>query len=64
MAWHKATDYNQRRRGQTVMGRGKTVIRPMLKARNFENQKTEAKIGVRGLNQMTGLGRPRFERTA
>ncbi|TYB83638.1 hypothetical protein FQ320_24515 [Oceaniovalibus sp. ACAM 378] len=30
----------------------------------LENQKTEAKIGVRVLNRMTGLGHPRFERTA
>ena len=28
------------------MGRWKTVIGPMLKARYFENQKTEARIGV------------------
>ena len=64
MAWQKATGYNQRSRGETLMGRWKTVIGSKLKARNFENQKTEAKIGVRVLNQMTGLGRPRFERTA
>lgn len=64
MAWQKATGYNQRSRGETLMGRWKTVIGPKLKARNFENQKTEAKIGVRVLNQMTGLGRPSFERTA
>lgn len=64
MAWQKATGYNQRSRGETLMGRWKTVIGPKLKARNFGNQKTEAKIGVRVLNRMTGLGRPRFERTA
>ncbi|SLN71545.1 hypothetical protein MAA5396_03963 [Marinovum algicola] len=46
------------------MGRWKAVIGPKLKARNCENQKTEAKIGVRVLNRMTGLGRPSFERTA
>jgi hypothetical protein len=46
------------------MGRWKTVIGPKLKARTFENQKTEAKIGVWLLNRMTGLGRPSFERTA
>ena len=40
------------------------MIGPKLKARNFENQKTEAKIGVRILNRMTELGRPNFERTA
>jgi hypothetical protein len=64
MAWQKATGYNQRSRGETLMGRWKTVIGPKLKARNFENQKTEAKIGVRVLNRMTGLGCPSFERTA
>jgi len=46
------------------MGRWKEIIGPKLKARGFENQKTEAKIGVRVLNRMTGIGRPSFERTA
>jgi len=64
MAWQKASGYNQRSRGETQMGRWKTVIGPKLKARSFENQKTEARIGTRVLNQMTELGRPSFERTA
>ena len=64
IAWQKASGYNQRSRGETLMGCWKTVIGPKLKARNFGNQKTEAKIGVRVLNRMTGLGRPHFERTA
>lgn len=64
MAWQKTTGYNQRSRGETLMGRWKAVIGPKLKARTFENQKTEAEIGVRVLNRMTGLGRPNFERTA
>ena len=63
MAWQKATGYNQRSRVETLMGRWKTVIAPKLKARDLENQRTEAKIGVRVLNRMTGLGCPRFERT-
>jgi hypothetical protein len=46
------------------MGRWKAVVGPKLKARSFENQKTEAKIGVRILNRMTELGRPNFERCA
>jgi len=46
------------------MGRWKAVIGTKLNARNFENQKTEAKVGVRVLNRMAGLGRPDFERTA
>ncbi|WP_162792082.1 transposase, partial [Pseudosulfitobacter sp. DSM 107133] len=35
MAWQKATGYNQRSRGETLMGRWKAVIGPKLKARNF-----------------------------
>ncbi len=64
MAWQKASGYNQRSRGETLMGRWKGIIGPKLKARTLGNQKTEAKIGVRVLNRMTGLGRPSFERTA
>jgi hypothetical protein len=64
MAWQKSTGYNQRSRIETQMGRWKTVIGPKLRARNFNNQTTEAKIGVRFLNQMTELGRPEFRRIA
>jgi len=64
MAWQKASRYNRRSRGETLMGRWKTVIGPKLKARTFENQETEARIGVRILNPMTELGRPNFERIA
>ena len=63
MAWQKASGYIQRSRVETLMSRWKAVVGPMLKARRFENQKTEAKIGVRVLNRMTVLGRPGFERT-
>jgi hypothetical protein len=64
MAWQKASGYNQRSRGETLMGRWKAIIGPKLKARSFENQKTEARIGFGILNRMTELGRPNFERTA
>jgi hypothetical protein len=63
-AWQKSSSYNQRSRVETLIGRWKTVIGPKLKARSFENQKTEAKIGTRILNRMTELGRPNFKRTA
>jgi hypothetical protein len=46
------------------MGRWKAVIGPKLKARRFERQRTEAKIGTIILNKMTGLGRPGFEQIA
>ena len=64
MAWQKSSGYNQRSRIETQIDRWKAVIGPKLKARNFEHQKTEAKIGVRILNRMTELGRPNFQRTA
>jgi hypothetical protein len=64
IAGQKTTGYNQRSRGETLMGRWKAVIGAKLKSRTFESQKTEFKIGVRVLNRMTGLGRPSFERTA
>ena len=46
MAWQKTSGYNQRSRGETLMSRWKGIIGLKLKARGFENQKTEAKIGV------------------
>jgi transposase len=64
MAWQKSAGYNQRSRVETQVGRWKAVIGPKLKARHFDNQKTEAKIGVRVLNRMTELGRPKCKRVA
>lgn len=64
LAWQKTSGDNQRSRGDTLMGRWKAAIGPKLKARSFENQKAEAKLGVRVLNWMTELGRPSFELTA
>jgi hypothetical protein len=64
MAWQKSTGYTQCSRIETQMGRWKTVIGTKLKARSFDNQTTEAKIGVRVLNRMTELGRPEFKRVA
>jgi hypothetical protein len=61
LAWQFSSGYNQRSRGETQMGRWKGVIGPKLKARDFENQKTEVRIGVSILNKMTELGRAEFE---
>src|SRR5690606_9847234 len=41
LAWQKSTGYNQRSRGETLMGRWKTVIGPKLKAKAFDNQKQQ-----------------------
>ena len=43
------------------MGRWKGIVGAKLKARSFENQQTEVRIGVSVLNKMTELGRPEFE---
>ena len=64
IAWQRSSGYNHRSRIETQMGRWKTVIGSKLRARSFENQKTETRIGVRVLNRVTELGRPTFERTA
>tara|TARA_B110000977_G_C10827597_1_gene396767 strand:- start:59 stop:643 length:585 start_codon:yes stop_codon:yes gene_type:complete len=64
IAWQKSSGYNQRSRIETQIGRWKTVIGHKLKARTFNNQKTETKIDVWILNRMTELGRPNFLRTA
>jgi len=61
MVWQSRNGYNQRSRVETQMGRWKTVIGPKLKARCFENQQTEVRIGVTIMNKMTALGRPEFE---
>ena len=44
-----------------LLGRWKAIIGPKLKARCFENQQTEAKIGIAILNKMTELDRPVFK---
>ncbi|WP_327437160.1 transposase [Sinorhizobium meliloti] len=49
IAWQKSTGYNKRSRAETQIGRWKAVIGPKLKSRHFDNQKAEAKIGVRVL---------------
>ena len=40
------------------MYRYTAIIGPTLRSRTLPNQKTEAAVGVRCLNQFTGLGMP------
>ena len=61
LAWQANSGYNQRSRAEAQIGRWKAVIGPKLRSRIFDNQKTEATIGVQVLNRMTELGRARFE---
>ena len=58
LKWQKETGYNRRSLAETAMFRYKVIIGGQLRSRNFENQKTEARIGVAILNKMTNLGMP------
>ncbi|WP_143521497.1 hypothetical protein [Pseudovibrio sp. Tun.PSC04-5.I4] len=62
MGWQKQTGYGRRSRGETLMGRYKQIFGTALRSREFENQKTEARINVSVLNTMAALGRATFER--
>jgi hypothetical protein len=44
--------------------RWKRAIGPKLKAQNFPNQKTEARIGTNILDKMNGLGRAKYKAVA
>ena len=63
LAWQKTTDYGQRARVETTMGRYKSIIGPRLKSRGFEAQQTETAIGVAALNRMLAAGRPNSVRS-
>ncbi len=58
LKWQKDTGYKLRSLAETAMFRYKKIIGGFLRSRNFENQKTEAKIGVALINKMTNLGMP------
>ena len=56
--WKKETSYHKRSLSETAMFRFKTIIGANLKSRTLPNQKTGAAVGLRCLNQFTGLGMP------
>ncbi|MBP2449557.1 hypothetical protein JOH51_007065 [Rhizobium leguminosarum] len=54
----KSTGYNKCSRAESQMDRWKAMIGPKLKARHFDNQKTETKTGVRVLSEWQNLAGP------
>ena len=56
--WKKQSGYHKRSLVETHMFRLKTILGGTLKSRNFQNQKTEARIMANILNKMTSLGMP------
>jgi len=56
--WKKKSGYHRRSLSETAMFRFKIIFGSTLYSRKFEKQKIEAKIKVKCLNKMTGLGMP------
>jgi hypothetical protein len=56
--WKREHEYHRRSLAETGMWRFKQVIGRVLRSRTLPNQKTEARIGSRVLNEMLALGRP------
>ena len=56
--WNNWTAYHRRSLSEIDMFRCQALIGPTLRSRTLPNQKTEAAVGVRCLNQFTGAGMP------
>ena len=54
--WKKKSEYQRRSLSETAMFRFETILGSTLYSRKFEKQKIEAKIKVKYLNKMIGLG--------
>ena len=62
--WKKKSGYHRRSLSETAMFRFKTIFGSELYSRKLEKQKTEAKIKVKCLNIMTGIGMPISQKIA
>lgn len=62
--WKQEIGYHQRSLAGNAMFRVKTLFGPVLKARRFESQVTEALIRCHALNRITRLGMPDSYRRA
>jgi hypothetical protein len=62
--WSRRSGYNRRSRVENAVRRYKQVIGENLRAKCPVRQKTEVKVAVHVLNQMTTLGRPLSVRVA
>ena len=58
--WKRQVDYHRRSLSETAMYRMKMLFGPMLKNRNEDSQKTEARLRCKILNHFTKLGLPKF----
>lgn len=59
--WKKEVGYHRRSLAETAMYRVKCCFGSVLKNREFENQRAEARLRSKILNRFTHLGLPQFE---
>jgi hypothetical protein len=59
--WKKEVGYHRRSLAETAMFRMKSCFGATLKNREFENQRTEARLRCKIINNFTQLGLPQFE---
>jgi len=57
-AWKKESGYHKRSLSETAIYRYKTQFGSKMQSKKIDNQKTEARLKCRILNQMTALGMP------
>lgn len=62
--WKVLSGYHQRSKAETFMFRYKTILGDHLKARSFDNQQTEIRLGAKILNLMLQTAKPQSERVA
>ena len=62
--WQKAIDYERRALAENTMHRYKAIMGNKLISRTPANQNTEIQLGVKILNKMNGLCRPKAQKAA
>lgn len=62
--WKVLTDFHQRSLAETFMFRYKVILGDQLRARTFQNQQTEVRLGAKILNLMLQTAKPLSERVA
>lgn len=62
--WKVLSGYHRRSKAETFMFRYKTILGDRLRARKFENQQTEVRLGAKILNLMLQTAKPQSERVA
>jgi Transposase DDE domain len=62
--WKVLSNYHQRSKAETFMFRFKVILGGDLKARKFQNQSTEIKVGAKILNLMLQTAKPQSQKVS